>query len=72
MQMKEYCTDTKACRHALLLAYFGERFAAGRCDSCCDNCLALKQDAVLLDDDIWLVMSSPFSLCCLGVSHCSQ
>ena len=55
MQMKDYCTDTKACRHALLLAYFGERFAAGRCDSCCDNCLARQQGATLLDDGIWLV-----------------
>ncbi|CAL5219887.1 g1811 [Coccomyxa viridis] len=53
-QMKDYCTDTKACRHALLLAYFGERFAAGRCDNCCDNCVARQQGAVLLDDGIWL------------------
>ena len=43
VQMKEYCTDTVQCRHALLLAYFGEHFAAGRCGNCCDNCLARRQ-----------------------------
>jgi len=53
--MKEYCTDTKACRHSLLLAYFGEHFAAGRCGKACDNCLARQQGAVQVDDDIWLV-----------------
>ena len=57
MQMKEYCTDTMQCRHALLLAYFGERFAAGRCGNCCDNCLARRQNGVPVEDDIWLVCS---------------
>lgn len=36
--MKEYCADDKSCRHSLLLAYFGERFTAGRCGNRCDNC----------------------------------
>ena len=69
--MKEYCTDTKACRHDLLLAYFGERFAAGRCDSCCDNCLAREQGTEALDDGIWLVSCSP-SLCGIRLHQCSQ
>ena len=65
--MKDYCTDTKACRHALLLAYFGERFAAGRCDNCCDNCVARQQGAVLLDDGIWLVSGPLSDICCFGM-----
>ena len=52
--MKDYCTDSKACRHALLLAYFGERFAAERCERCCDNCLARQQGSAPVDD-LWLV-----------------
>ncbi len=57
MQMKEYCTDTAQCRHALLLAYFGEHYTAGRCRNCCDNCLASRQDGVPVQGDIWLVCS---------------
>ena len=56
--MKDYSTNTKECRHSLLLAYFGERFAAGRCDSCCDNCLA-RQPGGAPADDIWLVCCHP-------------
>jgi hypothetical protein len=41
-QIREYCTEDKACRHALLLEYFGERFAAGRCRGKCDNCLGVQ------------------------------
>lgn len=37
--MKAYCEDSEGCRHALLLAYFGEQLAGGRCNGRCDNCL---------------------------------
>ena len=70
--MKDYCTDTKACRHALLLAYFGERFAAGRCDNCCDNCLARQQGAVLLDDGIWLVNNPSATSAVSAFLDCSR
>lgn len=56
LQMKDYCTNTKDCRHSLLLAYFGELFAAGHCGGCCDNC-ATRQPGGAPDDDIWLVSS---------------
>jgi superfamily II DNA helicase RecQ len=39
MQMKAFCEETSECRHAQLLEYFGEDFAAGRCGDRCDNCL---------------------------------
>ena len=67
VQMKDYCTDTKACRHALLLAYFGERFAAGRCERCCDNCLARQQGSAPVDN-VWLV-SRPTVVCGLKSWH---
>lgn len=54
LQMQDYCTNTKDCRHLLLLAYFGEHFAAGQCGGCCDNCVA-RQSGGAPDDDIWLV-----------------
>ena len=41
-QMKTYATDEAACRHATLLAYFGEHFAKGRCGDRCDVCLAAR------------------------------
>jgi hypothetical protein len=53
--MKEYCSDDKACRHSLLLAYFGEHFAAGRCGNRCDNCLGPNA----ADDDMWQVCIVP-------------
>ena len=36
--MKAYCEDEAECRHALLLRYFGETLAGGRCGDKCDNC----------------------------------
>ena len=37
--MKAYCESRDQCRHALMLRYFGEAFAGGRCGDRCDNCL---------------------------------
>ena len=39
LQMKAFSEDTEECRHVLLLRYFGETLASGRCGSKCDNCL---------------------------------
>ncbi|CAL8468018.1 g7557 [Coccomyxa elongata] len=51
-KMKQYCTDDKACRHSLLLDYFGERFAGGRCGNACDNCIARESEPSHLDS-VW-------------------
>ncbi len=55
-QMKDYCTDDKACRHSLLLDYFGERFAGGRCGNACDNCIARGSETPQLDS-VWQVVT---------------
>jgi hypothetical protein len=36
--MAEYCACNTECRHARVLAYFGEAWAAGRCGDKCDVC----------------------------------
>ena len=54
MQMKDYCTNDKACRHSLLLDYFGERFAGGHCGQACDNCLARHMHSPR-QDTVWQV-----------------
>ncbi|KAK9901519.1 hypothetical protein WJX75_000114 [Coccomyxa subellipsoidea] len=51
-KMKNYCTNDNACRHSLLLDYFGERFAGGRCGQACDNCLARHMHSPR-PDGIW-------------------
>ncbi|KAK9835234.1 hypothetical protein WJX81_007757 [Elliptochloris bilobata] len=54
-QMKEFCDERDACRHAALLTYFGERFTAGRCGTNCDNCVRLSRDeAAERPDADWL------------------
>jgi superfamily II DNA helicase RecQ len=55
--MKAYCTDEAACRHAALLAYFGERFQRGRCGDACDACLA-RAGRSRKEDDVWKVIES--------------
>ncbi len=50
-QMKEFCDDRDTCRHAALLAYFGERFARGRCGGSCDNCARGAASAADEDPD---------------------
>ena len=54
MQMRDYCLDEKGCRHALLLAYFGERFAPVRCRDRCDTCLK-EAGADTRADSVWKV-----------------
>ncbi len=61
LQMKEYSTDDKACRHSLLLEYFGERFAGGRCGNACDNCIARESETSHLDS-VWQVATHGFGL----------
>jgi bloom syndrome protein len=41
-----YCLNESECRRVLLLEYFGEQFAAGRCNRTCDNC---RQDPSTLE-----------------------
>ena len=36
--MREYCEETRRCRHDMLLSYFGEAWAQGACGAACDNC----------------------------------
>jgi superfamily II DNA helicase RecQ len=36
--VSEYCLNSKQCRHAQLIAYFGERWSQGRCADKCDIC----------------------------------
>jgi RecQ zinc-binding len=43
LQMKTFCNDEAACRHAALVQYFGEApapaaFPGGRCGGGCDAC----------------------------------
>ena len=49
--MKNYALDEGTCRQAALLAYFGERFEAGRCGDRCDVCLG----GCARGDDVWKV-----------------
>lgn len=57
-QMKDYCTDDQACRHSLLLDYFGERLR-GRCGHACNNCLARhSRDQA---DSVWQVQTLKFT-----------
>ena len=65
VQMKNYCTNDNACRHSLLLDYFGERFAGGRCGQACDNCLARHMHSPR-PDGIWQVHTLRYLplMCC--------
>lgn len=72
LQMKDYCTDDKACRHSLLLDYFGERFAGGRCGNACDNCIARQAETPQLDS-VWQVATRksglPIADCTYSLCH---